>query len=201
MKKILFFLTIVSLALVSCQNENLVEEPTQVQAQKPQLPAEINIVSAVPIPSDALLTRATSATNVNAYDVAGTYVGRLYNVNMNGNPKNDVLNIPVDITASSSNTFKFKLNEFKVGSMPGKLSVEIQSLTLNSNGTFHAANVAGAVKLKIGVLPFSYPAKLIDGSFTPVTGGHLLRFSLDSEGSIFTITIFTAHVDYEGTQQ
>lgn len=186
-------LTAISMMMLTACDSSEEPQMTDNQAQEFNLPETITIVSAEEMP-EVVMTRAT--TNVTAYDVAGTYNGLLYDVNMNGNDKDDVQNLKIDITAQGNNKFRFYLRPFKVGNMPAHLSVDIKDLRLNSDGTFHAENVS---TLKVGW--FKYPVTLIDGSFTPVAGGHRLRLTLESEGTFFSISIFKAHVKYDGEQQ
>lgn len=200
--KVFALMAIVSLAILSCQegNDNEVVTP---KSQEPQLPATIKIVSAQEMPAEIVQTRAVN--NIQVADVDGTYNGLLYDVEMNNNPKDDVSDVKIDITAQGANKFKFYLRPFRVGSMPGTLSVDIDNLTLNADGTFHADEqndynlLYKKLHIKINsLLSFPYNVTLIDGSFVPVTGGYRLRLTLESRGTIIGIEIFKAHVKYDG---
>lgn len=202
--KVFALMAIVSLAILSCQegNDNEVVTP---KSQEPQLPATIKIVSAQEMPAEIVQTRAVN--NIQVADVAGSipYNGLLYDVEMNNNPKDDVQDVKIDITAQGANKFKFYLRPFRVGSMPGTLSVKIDNLTLNADGTFHAdeQNDYNLLYEKLTIATdwlgtWHYNVTLIDGSFVPVTGGYRLRLTLESRGTIIGIEIFKAHVKYDG---
>lgn len=202
--KVFALMAIVSLAILSCQegNDNEVVTP---KSPEPQLPATIKIVSAQEMPAEIVQTRAVN--NIQVADVAGSipYNGLLYDVEMNNNPKDDVQDVKIDITAQGANKFKFYLRPFRVGSMPGTLSVKIDNLTLNADGTFHAdeQNDYNLLYEKLTIATdwlgtWHYNVTLIDGSFVPVTGGYRLRLTLESRGTIIGIEIFKAHVKYDG---
>lgn len=201
--KMIALLAIAGWGITACQSN---EEPLQLkqQAQEPELPATINIVSAQDVPTEGITTRASNS--ITAQQVAGTYNGLLYDVNMNNKLKNDVPDVKIEIKQQSNNKIKFYLSPFKVGKMPGTLSVDIDNLSLNPDGTFHAdeQNNQSLLRKKLHLVGwfghYKYDVTLIEGSFTPVLGGYKLKMTLESKGSIIGIEIFKAHVKYDGNQ-
>lgn len=135
---------------------------------------------------------AQSVSVQSAEDIEGSYTGSLTKVYMNGD-KSPVSPIETVVTSNGDGTYNFHIDAFKVGKMPGTITVDAKNIEISSANSAFAATCANAVNLKIfGFIPAYYTAN--------VTG------SIENGKLIYTLTVnaeysnapFTAIVTFEG---
>ncbi len=197
--KMIVLATIAAVAMISCQSNEEVLAPQDEQAF--EFPTRIEIVA-----DGGVVTKAGATPVGSVNEVAGRYTGKLSEVYMNENKKDDpVQDIFIDIIPMGNNTFQFVLNPFQVGKMPGYLTVNIKGLILDSNGKFYADGDEDFDildnTLSIKFLKPKDPKKttgwfnvtFIEGDFTKDSTGTHISFKLESNGMIMN-----AKVKYKG---
>lgn len=183
--RMIAFTAIAGVVFVGCQKEELNSAKTELVAN-----------SQAAVQQNAELQRTTITVD----DVVGEYKGTLDEVKMNGNKKDPVYNQTFTVSKHSDGKFNLYLPPFKVGNMPGSITIDAKEIVLNSDGTFRATNVQDAVKLRIAIRERPYPATLVEGAFTKEGNGYRLKVGINSEGKFLVFTIFTAYVHYDGKQ-
>ncbi|WP_412706854.1 hypothetical protein [Bacteroides hominis] len=86
------------------------------------------------------------------------------------------------------------IDSFKIGSMPGSITVDAMDITVPTSGGNFSQTCESAVKLKIGILPLSYDA-LVEGEIT----GNYLKFTV-TVNTQYSGSLFEAIVTFEGTK-
>ena len=181
--KMIAFTAIAGVALVGCQKEELNSAETGLVAN-----------SQAVVQQNAELQRTTITVD----DVQGRYKGVLDEVEMNGKKKDPVKEQTFIVTKYSDGKFNLYLPPFKVGRMPGNLSIDAQGITLNPDGSFRATNLQSAVKLKVLFVTTEYTATLVEGKFTKEGNGYRLTLGIHSQGGWEDFIVFTAYVHYDG---
>ncbi len=129
-------------------------------------------------------------TSLYAENLMGNYDGSLTYVYMNGE-KDPVSNITSNVTDNGDGTVNIHIDGFKIGSMPGSITVDAMDITVPASGNFNQT-CNDAVKLKIGFIPLKYDA-LVSGSFS---GNHLnYTVTVNAE---YSSAPFTAIVTFDG---
>ncbi|MCD7898592.1 MAG: calycin-like domain-containing protein [Bacteroides sp.] len=172
-KKIFVFATMIAmgLRLVSCPSYNVFIEMEQPVAE---------VVSFL-----------------SAADVAGSYVGTLDKVVMNGASKNPLENVTAKVTANSDGTFNLQITAFQVGKMPGSIAVDAKNIKLNADNSFRQ-DVDKAVIFTMLEISTSYKATGVTGKFTPTADGYTFSFALDTVGTVLGIDAVNASIHFTG---
>ena len=151
--KSIAFVAIIGMALVGCQKEelNIADNPANGgNSQKANTVAVVN-------------ERASVTSNFTVDGVVGNYKGEINQVKMNGENKASVSDRTVKITKNSNNKFNLRVDGFKVGRMPAKLTINVSGITLNSDGTF-----SGSFSNGVNLLFTDYPANIRGNSLRKI---------------------------------
>ena len=122
--------------------------------------------------------------------LAGTYKGSLAEVYMNGS-KDPVPNMSSDMQQNGDGTYTLIINPFKIGSMPGSISVQASGINVDVSGSFSQV-CSKAVTLRVGRLPLSYDA-FVHG--TVIAGKLIYTVEVNAE---YSGAPFTARVKFDG---
>ena len=128
-----------------------------------------------------------------AESLEGNCQGNLIRVYMNGE-KNPVYGKVANVTDNGDGTVNIHIDSFKIGSMPGSITVDAMDITVPASGGNFSQTCESAVKLKIGILPLSYDA-LVEGEIT----GNYLKFTV-TVNTQYSGSLFEAIVTFEGTK-
>ena len=179
--KSIAFVVIIGMALVGCQKEELNIADNPANGGNSQKANTVAVVS----------ERASVTFNFTVDGVVGNYKGEINRVNMNGDDKASVPNRTVKITPNSSNKFNLTVDGFSVGKMPANLYINVEGITLNSDGTF-----SGRFNKGVSLLLTNYPA-IINGKFFKSGNDTKIEFTLQSYGRYLIFKKFTASVHFD----
>ena len=183
--KMIAFTAIAGVVFIGCQKEELNSAETGLVAN-----------SQAAVQQNAESQRATITVD----DVKGDYKGVLDEVVMNGNKKSPVYDQLFSVEKHSNGKFNLYLPPFKIGNMPGTITIDTKGITLNNDGSFRATNLKRSVILNTPISTHRYTATLVEGKFTKEGDTYKLTVGIHSEGKFAFITLFTAYVHYDGKQ-
>ena len=179
--KSIAFVAITGMALVGCQKEELNIADNPADGGNSQKANTVAVVS----------ERASVTSNFTVDGVVGNYKGEINQVKMNGENKASVSDRTVKITKNSNNKFNLRVDGFKVGRMPAKLTINVKGITLNSDGTF-----SGSFSNGVNLLFTDYPAN-IRGKFFKKDNATKVEFTLESSGTYLLFVNFDASVHFD----
>ncbi|MEG0038598.1 MULTISPECIES: calycin-like domain-containing protein [Bacteroides] len=130
-------------------------------------------------------------TSINE-NIEGIYNGSLTRVYMNGEKK-PVPNIGTEVTANADGTINLYIAPFKIGKMPGKISIDAKNISVDSNGSFNMT-VSETVIL---TLPIFTPA-LFNAQISGTISGNRLTYSVATIDASYLLVPFTAIVEFTG---
>ncbi|MGK7649238.1 calycin-like domain-containing protein [Capnocytophaga sp. G1920] len=175
------FVAITGMALVGCQKEELNIADNPANGGNSQKANTVAVVS----------ERASVTSNFTVDGVVGNYKGEINQVKMNGENKASVSDRTVKITKNSNNKFNLTVDGFSVGKMPANLYINVEGITLNSDGTF-----SGRFNKGVSLLLTNYPA-IINGKFFKSGNDTKIEFTLQSYGRYLIFKKFTASVHFD----
>lgn len=142
-----------------------------------------NNISANVVVEDNMLPK----TSCYAEDLAGDYDGSFTYVYMNGE-KAPVSGIISKVTDNGDGTVNIHIDGFQIGSMPGSITVEADSIIVPSMGGSFNQLCGEAVELAIGFIPFKYDA-WVSGSFSGDHLNYTVRVNTEYSGAPFTAIV------------
>ncbi|MDO4770324.1 calycin-like domain-containing protein [Porphyromonas sp.] len=139
-------------------------------------------------------TQKSSGLNTREYSLTGEYSGALTRVHMNED-KSPIHHIKSQVTRGNKDTkVNIHISPFKVGAMPGTVSIEAKDIEVSEDGTF-AQKCKNIVKIKMIGLPLKY-----DGTISGAFDGDTLRYTVTVKGQ-FAFKSFTSITTFEGRKQ
>lgn len=144
----------------------------------------------------AVVSMFVMPNNANASDGSslkeGVYKGALTYVYMNGD-KDPYSPIEAELTVNANGTINLYVDAFKIGKMPGTITIDAQKITV-TDGSFKQ-DIDKAILFKMPLIPKKEFKANVDGSQT----GNDLKFTVSSIDATYLGVSFKAVVTFEGT--
>ena len=142
----------------------------------------------------ALFGMTAISSNVSASAASDVYSVATVAESLEGNYQGNLIRVYMNVTDNGDGTVNIHIDSFKIGSMPGSITVDAMDITVPASGGNFSQTCESAVKLKIGILPLSYDA-LVEGEIT----GNYLKFTV-TVNTQYSGSLFEAIVTFEGTK-
>ncbi|MCP3895246.1 MAG: hypothetical protein GY706_11540 [Bacteroides sp.] len=127
-------------------------------------------------------------------NVEDTYNGSLTRVYMNGE-KSPVPNVTTKLKKNADGTISLRIDPFKVGKMPGEISINAKSINVDSRGSFNTT-VSEAVIFKLLLFkPTRFTAQI-----SGTVSGNTLTYSVTTIDASYLLVPFTAIVEFTGNK-
>jgi len=126
--------------------------------------------------------------------VSGNYLGQFTRIYMNGEKKVGAKDFTAKVSQSGS-SINLHIDAFKLGRMPGNVTIDANNIVLKPDGSF-SQTVDKGIFIKILWKRTAYSAK-VSGKVV----NNVLNFTVTSINASYLGISFTASISFKGTKQ